>query len=112
MPSAPSTARAGLGIALPERVVTNEEVGARIGRDPAWIESRTGIVERRWAAPDQTLADLAAAAGAEDPAAAATMLTVLLDGALSDAALDPADDPARRAREAAALLVDRLLPTS
>jgi AcrR family transcriptional regulator len=57
------------------------------------------------------VADLAAAAGAQDPAAAATMLTVLLDGALSDAALDPADDPARRAREAAALLVDRLLRT-
>jgi 3-oxoacyl-[acyl-carrier-protein] synthase-3 len=61
----PATTTAALGIALPERVVTNEEIGARIGRDPAWIESRTGIVERRWAAPDQSLADLAAAAGAQ-----------------------------------------------
>ena len=63
MPSPAMTAQA-LGVALPERVVTNEEVGARIGRDPAWIESRTGIVERRWAGPDQTLASLAATAGA------------------------------------------------
>jgi 3-oxoacyl-[acyl-carrier-protein] synthase-3 len=44
--------------------VTNEEIGARIGRDPAWIESRTGIVERRFAAPETTLASLAAVAGA------------------------------------------------
>ncbi len=65
MPSPAATAPAALGIALPDRVVTNEEIGARIGRDPAWIESRTGIVERRWAAPQTTLADLAAAAGAD-----------------------------------------------
>jgi 3-oxoacyl-[acyl-carrier-protein] synthase-3 len=64
MPSA-TTAHAALGIALPERVVTNEEVGARIGRDPAWIETRTGIVERRWAGPQETLASLATAAGAD-----------------------------------------------
>lgn len=53
----------GTGSAVPERVVSNEEVGARAGVDDAWIRAKTGIVERRWAAPEEATSDLAVAAG-------------------------------------------------
>jgi 3-oxoacyl-[acyl-carrier-protein] synthase-3 len=50
------------GSHLPERVVTNEEIGARVGKAADWIESVSGIRERRWAAAETTVADLAVAA--------------------------------------------------
>lgn len=37
---------------LPERIVTNAELAARIDRAPEWIERASGIVERRWAPPE------------------------------------------------------------
>jgi len=51
---------AGVGRALPERVVTNEEIANRLGVEPSWIEVRTGIQERRFAAPDQSASTLGA----------------------------------------------------
>jgi 3-oxoacyl-[acyl-carrier-protein] synthase-3 len=48
----------GTGSYVPERVVTNEELQARLGFDPAWIVQRTGIRERRFAADDQATSDL------------------------------------------------------
>jgi len=57
------------GAHLPQRVVSNAELAARLGGTtectPEWIESVSGIRERRWAADDTTVADLAVAA-AED----------------------------------------------
>ena len=53
------------GCHMPERVVTNAEIAARVGRTAEWIESASGIRERRWAAAETTVADLAVAA-AED----------------------------------------------
>ena len=53
------------GAYLPERVVANAELAERVGRDSEWIESVSGIQERRWAAPDTTVADMGFAA-AED----------------------------------------------
>jgi 3-oxoacyl-(acyl-carrier-protein) synthase III len=46
---------------LPERTVTNDEIIANEGlkMKAAWIESRIGIRERRWAAPNQAASDLA-----------------------------------------------------
>jgi 3-oxoacyl-[acyl-carrier-protein] synthase-3 len=49
----------GLGIALPEQVVTSAEVAERLGLTEDWIVSRTGIRERRWLREDESLADLA-----------------------------------------------------
>jgi 3-oxoacyl-[acyl-carrier-protein] synthase III len=49
------------GADLPERIVGNEEIGARVGKTPAWIESVSGIRERRWAAAHTSVADLAVA---------------------------------------------------
>jgi 3-oxoacyl-[acyl-carrier-protein] synthase-3 len=53
---------AGLGAALPERTVGNEAVAARLGVSVEWIERRTGIRERRYAAPGQRVSDLATSA--------------------------------------------------
>ena len=47
---------------VPERVVTNEEIAGRIGKTAEWIEGASGIRERRWAASETSVADLAAAA--------------------------------------------------
>ena len=65
-PTAPPAQGAGVAsvaMSLPSRVVTNAEIAARIGVDEDWIVSRTGIRERRVAAPHETLTDLATEAG-------------------------------------------------
>lgn len=54
---------AGLGHYVPERRVENAEIEARLGLESGWIERRTGIRARRWAAPDEALTDLATKAG-------------------------------------------------
>ena len=54
---------AGFGHYVPERRVDNAELEARLGLESGWIESRTGIRARRWAAPEETLTDLARKAG-------------------------------------------------
>src|SRR4051794_23510271 len=51
----------GLGCALPERVVANAPIAARLGVDDRWIERRTGITARRHVG-DERLSDLAAEA--------------------------------------------------
>lgn len=48
---------------VPERRVCNAELEVRLGLEPGWIERRTGIRERRYAAPDEALSDLAVKAG-------------------------------------------------
>lgn len=52
-----------LGHYAPERRVTNAEIEARLGVEPGWTLNRTGIAERRFAAPDEALSDLAVKAG-------------------------------------------------
>ena len=53
----------GVGAYVPENVVTNEELEQNYGFEPGWIEQRTGILERRYAAPAEATSDLAAEAG-------------------------------------------------
>lgn len=53
----------GLGTALPERRVGNDEIAGRLGLADGWIERRTGISERRYAAPGERVSDLAVRAG-------------------------------------------------
>ena len=48
----------GFGSYLPARVVDNAEIGPMCGADPAWITQQTGIEQRRWAAPEERVADL------------------------------------------------------
>ncbi|MFA9444847.1 beta-ketoacyl-ACP synthase III [Egicoccus sp. AB-alg6-2] len=55
---------AGLGAYLPERVVTNDDLAATgLDTSDEWIRSRTGIVQRHYAAPEQATSDLALEAG-------------------------------------------------
>lgn len=53
----------GLGHYAPVRVVANAEIEQHLGVEPGWIARRTGIVERRFAAQDEALSDMAIAAG-------------------------------------------------
>jgi 3-oxoacyl-[acyl-carrier-protein] synthase-3 len=66
----------GLGHRLPDRVVPNGPIAERIGVDAEWIVRRTGIRERRYAAPDERTVDLGLAAARR---------------ALTDAGLKPSD---------------------
>ena len=58
------SAVAGVGGYLPEDVVTNEDLARVVETSDTWIQERTGIVERRRAAPEQTTSDLATEAAA------------------------------------------------
>jgi len=51
-----------LGCHLPSRVVDNAELGPMVGADPAWMLQFTGIEQRRFAAPEETVASLGIAA--------------------------------------------------
>jgi 3-oxoacyl-[acyl-carrier-protein] synthase-3 len=53
----------GLGSYAPERRVSNAEIEERLKLERGWIERRTGILERRYAAEGEVLTDMAAAAG-------------------------------------------------
>jgi 3-oxoacyl-[acyl-carrier-protein] synthase-3 len=46
------------GAYLPSRVVDNQELAAATGTDAGWILRATGIVERRFAAPHESVASL------------------------------------------------------
>ena len=61
---------AGTGAYLPSRIVTNAELASRIDTSDEWVRSRTGIRERRVAAPEQKTSDLALAAALPALAAA------------------------------------------
>jgi len=64
------------GSYLPERVVTNDELAATMATDDQWIRDRVGIVSRRIARSDESLVEMAAAAG---------------HAAITDAQLEPGD---------------------
>ncbi|MFG1480078.1 beta-ketoacyl-ACP synthase III [Xanthobacter sp. V4C-4] len=61
---------AGLGRHAPARRVENAELEAAMGLDPGWIERRTGIRARRYAAPGEALTDIARPAAEQALAAA------------------------------------------
>jgi 3-oxoacyl-[acyl-carrier-protein] synthase-3 len=48
----------GLGTAVPDRVLTNDELAAIVDTSDDWIVTRTGIRERRVARPDEALSDI------------------------------------------------------
>ncbi len=53
----------GWGMYAPERVLTNADLERVVDTSDAWIQTRTGIRERRIAAPHETTATLSAIAG-------------------------------------------------
>ena len=71
----------GLGAYRPERVVTNDDIAPRIDSSDEWIQERTGIIERRFAAPEETSASMGAIAGTRalaDAGIAATDIDVVI----------------------------------
>ncbi|HEY3248674.1 MAG TPA: beta-ketoacyl-ACP synthase III [bacterium] len=56
---------AGIGRYVPERVLTNAELERMVDTSDEWIMTRTGIRERRIAAPEQASSDLAYEAAQE-----------------------------------------------
>ena len=66
----------GLGIYLPERVMTNDEWAQYVDTSDEWIVARTGIRTRRIVGEEESTADLALAAA---------------QAALADGAFEPAD---------------------
>jgi len=66
----------GIGSTQPEQVVTNDDLSKVMDTNDEWIRDRVGIIERRFAAKDETVEDMAVAAGAK---------------AIADAGIEPSD---------------------
>ncbi len=66
---APGARILGLGDYRPRRRVTNDELAEIMETNDEWIQSRVGIAERRWAGEDETLVEMATAAGGKAIAA-------------------------------------------
>jgi 3-oxoacyl-[acyl-carrier-protein] synthase-3 len=66
---APGARIVGLGGYRPRRRVTNDELAQTMETSDEWIQSRVGIAERRWASEDETLVEMAVAAGGKAMAA-------------------------------------------
>lgn len=62
----------------PARVVPNSELETLVDTNDEWIRTRVGIVERRWAGPEETV-DLMAFKAAEDVLAKAGMTAADID---------------------------------
>ncbi|MGW0244761.1 3-oxoacyl-ACP synthase III family protein [Micromonospora chalcea] len=57
--SGTATGILGTGSYLPKHEVTSAELAERVGVEPDWIERKTQITSRRYAAPDEATSDLA-----------------------------------------------------
>lgn len=84
---------AGMGHYLPERVLTNGEMERLVDTTDEWIVTRTGIRERRIAAPEQASSDLAIEAAREamaDAGVTAQDLDLIIVGTATPDMLFPA----------------------
>ncbi|RKN50262.1 3-oxoacyl-ACP synthase III family protein [Micromonospora endolithica] len=63
--SPPTVGVLSCGSYVPDREVSNAEIGPAAGVTAEWIETKTGIRARRWAHPGQAASDLAWAAAKE-----------------------------------------------
>ncbi|GAA4788950.1 ketoacyl-ACP synthase III [Actinomycetospora chlora] len=75
-PQAAGARLLGLGSMQPDRVVTNHDLEKIVETDDQWIQSRVGIVERRFADADDSVVSMGVEAGSK---------------ALADAGLAPTD---------------------
>lgn len=75
-PPAPSIVILGTGSYLPERVVTNDDMAQLVETSDEWIQTRTGIRQRRFAAEDEHTSHMATAAARR---------------AIEDAGIDPSE---------------------
>jgi len=71
----------GLGVHVPERIFTNKDLEQYVDTSDEWIVERTGIRERRFAADDEALTDIArpaAIAALEDSGTRADEIDLLI----------------------------------
>jgi len=92
----------GLGAHVPERVMTNDELSTLMDTSDEWIVERTGIRERRIAAPEEALSDLAL------PAAHEALDDAGLAGSDIDLVIVATVTPDMAFPATAAILADRL----
>ncbi|MEU6381623.1 beta-ketoacyl-ACP synthase 3 [Streptomyces sp. NPDC046909] len=86
----------GVGAHRPSRIVRNAELAAVTGRSDEWIRRRTGVAERRYAAPDETVLEMAVQASTKALAAAAVLASrvdVVLLASMSDLRQSPPSAP-------------------
>jgi len=79
--SGPKIGITGLGVHVPERVLTNADLAQIVDTSDEWIRERTGIRERRIAAEDEALTDIAlpaAHAALEDAGVEASDIDLLV----------------------------------
>jgi 3-oxoacyl-[acyl-carrier-protein] synthase-3 len=92
----------GLGAYAPDRVLTNDELSTIVDTTDEWIMERTGIRERRIAAPEQALTDLAL------PAIQAALAEAGIEGRDLDLLLCATVTPDMMFPTSSALLADSL----
>ncbi|HEY4976364.1 MAG TPA: beta-ketoacyl-ACP synthase III [Gaiellaceae bacterium] len=83
----------GLGCYVPERVLANEELSKLVDTNDEWIQTRTGIKERRIAAPEEATSDLclpAARAALADAAVAGAEVDLIIVATITPDMLFPA----------------------
>jgi 3-oxoacyl-[acyl-carrier-protein] synthase-3 len=92
----------GLGTHVPERVFTNADLEQFVDTTDEWIVERTGIRERRFAAKEEALTDIAA------PAARAALAEAGADAASIDLIIVATVTPDMMFPTSSALLADQL----
>lgn len=92
----------GLGVHVPERVVTNHELAQYVETTDEWILERTGIRERRMAADDEALTDIAL------PAARAALADAGVDAGDIDLLISATVTPDMMFPTSSALMADAL----
>ncbi|MCD2111870.1 ketoacyl-ACP synthase III [Rhodococcus rhodochrous] len=99
-----NSALLGLGVHRPERIVTNDEICEQIDSSDEWIQSRSGIKERRFAEehPKESVVDMATSS-AEQALAAAGLTGAQIDTVIVATSTYPFQTP-----QAAALVADRI----
>jgi 3-oxoacyl-[acyl-carrier-protein] synthase-3 len=86
----------GVGTYRPPHIVSNDELSAVTGLGDAWIRRRTGITERRFAAADETVLEMAVQASTKALASAAVppaRVDVVLLASMSDLRQSPPSAP-------------------
>jgi 3-oxoacyl-[acyl-carrier-protein] synthase-3 len=92
----------GLGVHVPERVMTNDDLAAYVDTSDEWIRERTGIRERRIADVDEALTDISL------PAAKAALSDAGVSGADIDLLICATVTPDMMFPTSSALMADAL----
>jgi 3-oxoacyl-[acyl-carrier-protein] synthase-3 len=92
----------GLGVNVPEQVMTNDDLARYVDTTDEWIRDRTGIRERRIAASDEALTDIAL------PAARAALAEAGVEGADIDLLISATVTPDMMFPTSSALMADEL----